>query len=175
MLFDVPFVSQYADLGRHEWRARGCGIASLKMVLDFYGTHILLEELLSVGLELGAYREGIGWSHGGLVSIAERYGYRGYNADWGPKSSNPKTAPGAWDALMSELAHGPVLASVHAGFDAERPGGHIVAITGYADGLVLLNDPEQMHEREGRRALALDAFLKAFKRRYIVIRPTALP
>ena len=72
MLFDVPFVSQYADLGRHEWRARGCGIASLKMVLDFYGTHILLEELLSVGLELGAYREGIGWSHGGLVSIAER-------------------------------------------------------------------------------------------------------
>jgi len=173
MHHDVPFSSQYTDLGHHQWRARGCGITALKMVLDFYGTAVALEELLNVGLEIGAYHQGIGWTHAGLVQIARRYGLDGFNVDWAESGPTPKTAEDAWEALAKELEHGPVMASMYAGLDPERSGGHIVVVTGCADGLVQFNDPEQMTEREGRRVLALETFLKAFKRRYIIVRPVA--
>jgi hypothetical protein len=170
---EIPFSSQYTDLGDHEWRARGCGVASLKMVMDFYNASSApsLDELLKTGREIGAHIEGVGWSHFGLVRLAQRYGLDGFNADWAERSPTPKTAEDAWAILASELEHGPVLASVYNGMDPIRGGGHIVVITGFHNGLVFFNDPEQMVEREGRRILALGVFLLAFKRRYIVIRP----
>ena len=175
---DVPFSSQYADMGHHEWRARGCGIASLHMVMAYW--HRLdaanrlpeLDELLTQGRALGAYREGIGWSHGGLVQLASRYGYEGFNADDAPNGPTPKSVQASWSALEAELAHGPIMASVYAGLDPKRGGGHIIVVTGSHDGLVSFNDPEEMDAREGLRSLSHDVFLAAFKRRYIVIRPS---
>jgi Papain-like cysteine protease AvrRpt2 len=177
--FTVPFSSQYTDIGHHEWRARGCGIASLHMVLAYWhvlnSAHTLpsLDTLLERGRAIGAYREGIGWTHTGLVNLACQFGYNGFNADFAPQSPTPKSAEDAWSALGTELKQGPVMASVYAGLDAARGGGHIVVVTGFQDGLVHFNDPEEMTEREGRRVLALDAFLPAFKRRYIVVRPSS--
>ncbi|MCC6405415.1 MAG: C39 family peptidase [Candidatus Yanofskybacteria bacterium] len=173
---DVPFSSQYTDLGDHEWRARGCGITALKMVMDFWHLRdtrsrtAAVDELLERGRAIGAYVQGVGWSHRGLVNLARAYGYEGCNVDHAEKGPSPKTAPEAWGALCSELAHGPVLASVYAGLDPHRGGGHIIVVTGFFEGLVAFNDPEQMDEREGRRLIALEPFLAAFKRRFIVIR-----
>src|ERR1043166_6349013 len=147
MQYDVPFSSQYTDLGHHEWRARGCGIASLKMAMDFYRPGPSLDELLTVGREIGAYREGIGWSHRGLVELARRYGFEGFNADWAEKGPTPKTVQESCELLLAELQKGPVLASVFAGLDPERGGGHIVVVTGFQDGLIFFNDPEQLSER----------------------------
>jgi hypothetical protein len=175
----VPFSSQYTDLGHHEWRARGCGIASLHMVLgywhtlDEYNQLPKLDELLERGRAIGAYREGVGWTHTGLVNLACEYGYNGFNADFAPQGPTPMSAELAWRNLAEELARGPVLASVYAGLDAARGGGHIVVVTGMQDGLVRFNDPEEISAREGQRILALDIFLSAFKRRYIVIRPAS--
>lgn len=177
MVHDVPFSSQYADLGRHEWRARGCGIASLKMVMDFWHRKDRscrapsLDDLLNTGLEIGAYREGVGWIHRGLVEIAKRYGYDGYNGDFAEKGSTPKSATDAWRAVVSELERGPVMVSVYSRFDPASRDGHLIAVSGWDGQLVSFNDPEQIQEREGRRALALKPFLVAFKRRIIVIRP----
>jgi len=174
---DVPFLSQYADLCDHQWRARGCGIVALKMALDFWhgGSRLCrtapLDALLRDGLAAGAYREGIGWSHGGLAALATSYGYEAFNADWAANGPAPKSPPDAWQALLAELVRGPVLASVWSGMDPERQGGHIILVTGFADGLVAFNDPEELTEREGRKLLALDRFLRAFKRRYVVVRP----
>jgi uncharacterized protein YvpB len=175
--FTVPFSSQYTDLGQHEWRARGCGIASLHMVLRYW--HTLnqalqvptLDELLRRGLAIGAYREKIGWTHVGLVNLAKEYGYNGFNVDVASNSPTPKKVDEAWHMLTQELSVGPVLASVYAGLDPARGGGHIVVVTGFHDGLVFFNDPEEMSEWEGRRMLALEVFLRAFKHRYIVVRP----
>jgi hypothetical protein len=175
----VPFTSQYSDLGHHEWRARGCGIASLHMMMRYWhaldGRNQLptLDELLERGRAVGAYREGVGWTHAGLVSLAVAYGYNGFNADYAPQSPTPKSADDAWQDLVSELERGPVMASVYAGLDATRGGGHIVVVTGVQDELVHFNDPEEMSEREGLRILAADVFLRAFKQRYIVIRPAS--
>jgi hypothetical protein len=180
MPHDVPFISQYADLGDHEWRARGCGIASLAMVMAFWHSRNAayrsgsLDGVLRAGLSCGAYREGIGWTHAGLVATARIFGYDGFNADYAAKSPHPKTAQEAWDLLQLELRTGPVLASVFSGLDPSRGGGHIVVVTGCADGLVTFNDPEALTAMEGQRVLALEAFLRAFKLRYIVIRPVDL-
>jgi hypothetical protein len=109
-----------------------------------------------------------------LVAIARTYGYEGFNADYAAKSPHPKTAREAWDLLQVELRSGPVLVSVFSGLDPSRGGGHIVVVTGCADGLVTFNDPEALTAMEGQRVLALKAFLSAFKLRYIVIRPADL-
>lgn len=175
MQHEVPFSSQYADLGHHEWRARGCGITALKMVMDYW--HVRdqanrtesLDALLQAGLAQGAHIANIGWSHAGLVRLAKHYGYEGFHADWAQKGPTPKTPDDAWAALEAELEHGPVMASVYAGLDPDRAGGHIVVVTGFSDGLVAFNDPEEMTEREGRKFLTLERFLRGFKRRVIVI------
>jgi len=174
---DVPFLSQYADLGHHEWRARGCGIVALKMALDFWHARdgrnrtVPLDALLQDGIAEGAYRAGIGWTHTGLAALARAYDYEAFNADWAQNGPTPKSPEEAWQALLGELAAGPVLASVWSGLDPERGGGHIVVVTGFADDLVAFNDPEERTEREGRKLLALNSFLRAFKRRYVVVRP----
>ena len=173
----VPFSSQYTDVGYHEWRARGCGIASLHMVMAYWhgfnaGSQLpVLDRLLERGRAIGAYRESIGWTHAGLVQLAREFGYDGFNADFAPKSPTPKSPAEAWAELLAELERGPVLASVYAGLDPSRGGGHIVVVTGVRDGLVLFNDPEEMSAREGQRILSLGNFLRAFKLRFIVVRP----
>jgi hypothetical protein len=172
---DVPFVSQYTDIGDHEWRARGCGIAALKMAMEFWlpGRVPSLDTLLREGLANGAYRKGIGWTHGGLVQLARRHGLAGFNADYAENGPTPKSADDAWAALVNELGRGPVLASVYSHFDPASRDGHLVVVTGLISGLVAFNDPEEQREREGRRFLARDVFVRAFKRRYIVIAPGA--
>lgn len=178
MRYDVPFVSQYHDLADPEWQWRGCGIVALKMVLDYWHNQderhqtVELNALHRKGIDAGAYRENIGWTHKGLVQIAHDLGYESYNRDWAANGPTPKSQEAAWEALALELRKGPVLASVYSGLEPSRGGGHIVVVAGEADGLVFLNDPEQREEREGRRALAVEVFQTAFKRRYVVVRPT---
>lgn len=177
MRFDVPFVSQYEDLADPDWQWRGCGIVALKMVLDFWhrqdarNVTFELNNLHRKGTEAGAYREGIGWSHGGLVSLARELSYESYNRDWADKGPTPKSAEQAWHALALELERGPVLVSVYSGLEPARGGGHIVVVTGFENDLVYFNDPEQKDEQEGRRILARISFIRAFKRRYVIIRP----
>jgi len=176
-LYLVPFISQYIDIGHHEWRARGCGIASLSMVMAYWHScdsrHPMpaLDILLKRGQEIGAYREGIGWSHAGLVRLASEFGYEGYNVDGAPQSPTPKSVDESWAHVLDELERGPILASVYAGLNPQRGGGHIIVITGFENGLVSFNDPEERTQQEGLRNLALNVFLPAFKQRFIVIRP----
>jgi hypothetical protein len=171
--YEVPFFSQYSDIGNHEWRARGCGVAAVKMVMDFY-THEgtpSLEELLRTGLEHGAYREGIGWTHRGLVELARHYGYAAHNVDVAPTSPTPATPHEAFTLLLAELANGPVLASVWRQIDPQPSGGHIVVVTGWDGELIAFNDPIELSRSEGHKLLAREAFMRYFKQRFIVIRP----
>jgi hypothetical protein len=81
------------------------------------------------------------------------------------------TAREALDELALELHSGPVIASVYRDFDPAIGGGHLVVVTEVSESAVSLNDPWPAHETEGRRVLALDYFLPAFKHRFIVVRP----
>ena len=105
------------------------------------------------------------------MSLAHELGYESFNRDWAPNGPTPKSAESAWEALSLELNAGPILTSVYSGLEPSRGGGHIVAVSGFEDGLVYFNDPEQRDEQEGRRILARESFVRAFKRRYVVVRP----
>jgi hypothetical protein len=177
---DVPFSSQYADLGHHEWRARGCGIASLKMVMDFWHARnpnnrtVPLDELLQMGLAQGAHIKNVGWSHRGLAQLAQHYGYVAHNVDVAPNSPTPKTQQEAWSMLLADLAQGPMLTSVFSRFDPTSRDGHIIVVTGWDGALVAFNDPVEMDAWEGKKLLALQTFLPAFKQRFIVVRPNSV-
>lgn len=66
------------------WQLRGCGIASLRMVVDAYlqqgcpnATCGGQGSMIYKGVEKGAYKPGVGWIHKGLADMAEEYGLQG--------------------------------------------------------------------------------------------------
>jgi hypothetical protein len=177
--YNVPFTSQ-KTYSYSKRRLNGCGIASLKMLFDYWHKQDKanrsvknIDTLYEEGLEAGAHAEGIGWMHAGLANIAKLYGYEAYNADFGPKSADPKDSDEAFKQLIKELKKGPVMASVFRGFDPEdwQGGGHLVVVTGINEHAIRLNDPEPVEGSDGRRVMPIASFKRAFKHRYIVVRP----
>lgn len=89
-LADLPFYTQrmtaenwqeegFSSLAEAEsWSGRGCGIASLRMVLEGFGCTCGRQgNMISKGLATGAYKEGVGWIHGKLAEMAGNYGVFG--------------------------------------------------------------------------------------------------
>lgn len=179
MQYEVPFLSQYADVQDAEWKHRGCGIVALKMVLDYW--HHMnssyqtdgLDVLMQRGIQGQAYKEGIGWTHRGLVELAQSYGYEGNSFDYAEKGPTPKSAEEALSLLEKNLEKGPVLASIFRSFDPQQGGGHIVVITGLEEDAVMLNDPEEESIEQGQKQVPRQVFLEGFKRRFIVIHPVS--
>src|SRR3989344_8127218 len=169
--YKIRLVSQQNEL-HPEWQYRGCGISSLKMVMNYW--HAVdatnasppIDELLATGLKLYAYVQNIGWSHAGLVNIARQYGYEGQNYDLA--SSDIETA---WESLKAQIKTGPVMVSVYSQFGPTCGGGHIVVVTGLDGDMVYLNDPEEASQEAGVKIMTLEDFLRSWKKRYIVIRP----
>lgn len=61
------------------WSDKICGLACIKMVVTHYKKESIptLAELLENGMEIGAYKQGAGWVHNGLVNLAKQYGLDG--------------------------------------------------------------------------------------------------
>ena len=89
-LAELPFYTQrmtaenwqaegFPSLAEAEnWSGRGCGIASLRMVLEGFGCACGGQgKMISKGLAAGAYKEGVGWIHGKLAEMAGNYGVFG--------------------------------------------------------------------------------------------------
>ena len=170
--YDVPFFSQQSPGVSEEWRYRGCGISALKMVLDYWhaekqGETTGINQILETGLAIGAYLQNIGWIHSGLVNIGRQYGYTGYNQDLAGLETEL-----AWQCLLEDLNKHPLLASIHKRFDVDYPGGHIIVVTGFDGELVFYNDPDEHNEREGKKMIAVERFLRGWKKRYIVVAPS---
>jgi len=172
--YSVPFFSQYSDIQSHLWQYRGCGIIALKMLLEYWHTQKpelqspSIEELLKKSFDIGAYIENIGWSHSGLVEIAKRYGYGGYNKDL---AHIP--AEDAWQEFLEDLERFPVMVSAYKHFDPEIKGGHIIVVTGKDEERLYVNDPLEGNEERGKQIIDLKKFLAGWKQRYIVVYPLA--
>jgi len=171
MKHNVPFISQYSSV-EDGWEYRGCGIAALKMVLDYWSNTNFsnrtdsLKALLEKGLELDAYLEGVGWKHVGLVDIAKSLLYEGHNVD---RPNNPERE--VFEMLKSEFKKGPIIASVRKGYDSSSENGHLVFVTGIDGDIVFVNDPMHKNKEKGVSCLPIDTFLKGFKKRYVIIYP----
>lgn len=161
---DVPFYSQFQDIQSPEWQKKGCGIASLTMIIDYYSPDaVSVNNLLKQAIDAGAYQLNAGWKHRDLVLLAQKYGLDGDNYDL--SGSDQKTA---FDRFISFLEDGPAIVSVHYRFDPKSTIPHLVVIDGIDGDTIYYNDPASS---KGREEISIDGFLKGWKKRFIIIRP----
>lgn len=163
--FSVPFYSQFSDISDPSKQKIGCGVASLAMIIEYYnGDKISVDKLFETGLEAGAYLENAGWIHSGLINLSKKY-----KLDGESKYFSYLGKEGALAKLETALKAGPVLASVHYTFEPTNPIPHLVVINGFKDDIIYYNDPA---EKTGGGTINKEKFLKAWKSRFIEIRPT---
>lgn len=99
MKIEVPFypqkwdLSQWKDLGFESledakyWEKSSCGILCLKMAIDGFlsGQGKLfspsIAEYIKKGVEIGAYKDSVGWSHNGLARLAKEFGFSADNRE----------------------------------------------------------------------------------------------
>lgn len=160
---NVPFYSQFTDISASEWKKVGCGIASLAMVIDYYKPAIPVDTLLEQGIASGAYLDSAGWTYKGLINIGKKYGLNGTSYDLAGGDS--KAALATFESYLSE---GPVIASVHYQFDPASTIPHLVVINKIEGDVVYYNDPAAL---SGGKHISVETFMKAWKKRFIVIRP----
>ncbi|MEI6528471.1 MAG: C39 family peptidase [bacterium] len=161
---DVPFYSQFTDIKSPKWQKVGCGVASLAMVIDYYDLNtVSVNTLLNQGVALGAYLKSSGWTYKGLISLGNKYGLDGDSYDLAAKSDKV-----AFEQFKKYLKDGPVIASVHYKFDPKSTIPHLVVINGIDKDNIYYNDPAN---KAGGKVISIADFLKAWKKRFIVIRP----
>ena len=156
--------SQHLDLSHDEYKLKGCGIASLGMLLGDKVTN--LDELYHLGLDQGAYVPGIGWRHAGLANLAKHFGFKNsYNLDLAKESLEV-----ALNKLKEELAQGPVLASVWGKYEVGYPDGHIVVLLSLTDEQAEVLDPAAKDHADIHQFIPAVTFITGWKKRLIVVR-----
>ena len=73
-IIEVPHFVQFYNIKDGKWQGRSCGIASLAMILDYYGLPCDLDQLVKEGLKLDGYVRGVGWKHQAVVTLAKTQG-----------------------------------------------------------------------------------------------------
>lgn len=156
--------SQHLDLSHDEHKLKGCGIASLGMLL---GDKIKnLDELYKLGLDQGAYQSGIGWRHAGLANLAKHFGFsNSYNLDLAGESLEV-----ALEKLKAELKQGPVLASVFTNYESGHKEGHIVVLLSLTNDQAEVLDPAAKNHNDIHQFIPAAKFITGWKKRFIVVR-----
>lgn len=164
MPYNVPLYSQIRDITSVAWQQKGCGVADVAMLVEFYKPNTTsVQKILEEGLKAGAYQKNVGWKHDGLAALAVKHGLVGKTVDM-----SKSTKEIAFKELQKIIKDGPAIASIHRGFNAKSPFGHLIVITGFDKDLVYYNDPGK---RDGIRQVTISEFMKGWKKRLIVIRP----
>lgn len=163
MPYIVPLYSQISDISSVAWQQKGCGVADIAMIVEFYKPNTTtVDKILAEALKEGVYVKNVGWSHSGLASLAVKHGLVGKTLDLSTLKNEA-----ALDQFKDIVKEGPVIASIHRGFNSKSPYGHLIVITGFDDKLVYYNDPGK---RDGIKTIAVADFMKGWKKRLIVIR-----
>ncbi|MBI4160281.1 MAG: C39 family peptidase [Candidatus Yanofskybacteria bacterium] len=170
-MFVVPSYSQFLDVRRKSWQNKACGVAAVKMVVDFWNgvgkqvRNFTCDDLIDLGLKNDAYLENIGWKHTGLIKIARKLGLAGKNFDWFDQP--PKIA---FKKIIPWLKKYPVIVSIYLNF---RPNysSHLIVLTSFDSKTIFYNEPAAKTRRGIKRRVSLKKFLRGWKRRIIVIYP----
>lgn len=163
VVVQVPFYSQFVDITSPTWKKVGCGITSLAMIIDYYRPAVPVDTLLKQGITAGAYLDSAGWTYSGLISVARRYGLDGNSYDLARLGTDA-----AFTQFKTYLEDGPVIASIHYKFNPKSPIPHLVVINKIINDTIYYNDPAA---KTGDKQISVSDFEKAWKMRFIVIRP----
>ncbi|OGG60619.1 hypothetical protein A2765_03515 [Candidatus Kaiserbacteria bacterium RIFCSPHIGHO2_01_FULL_56_24] len=160
----VPFYSQFKDIASAKWQKVGCGITSLAMIIEYYDPQdVSVNKLLNEGIAAGAYLNNAGWTYAGLINVSKKYGMAGSSHDLGKSGMSA-----AYTQLKGYLEDGPVIVSVHYKMDPKSTIPHLVVVTGIDGDTVYYNDPAA---KAGGKSISSSDFKKAWKKRFIVVRP----
>lgn len=161
----VPFYSQFKDINSPKWQKVACGVTSLAMIIDYYKPDaVSANTLLEKGVAAGAYDKNAGWIYVGLIKLSQEYGLDGDFYDFGKNSARD-----AFEKFKEYSKDGPVIASVHYKLDPKNPIPHLIVVTGVLGDTVYYSDPA---EKVGGMQISREDFLKAWKKRFVVVRPT---
>lgn len=162
---NVPFYSQFEDITSQKWQKVACGVVSLAMVIDYYKPAVSVDKLLNQAVASGAYNKSLGWMHKGIIDLSKKYGLKGIAYDL-----TKSTRDAAYSQFKNSLNTGPVIASVHYKIDPKNPVPHLIVIDAIKNGIVYYNDPAA---KSGKKEISVANFLKAWKQKFIVLRPVA--
>lgn len=171
MKLDIPYYSQFLDTSDPYWMPRACGMACLKMVLDFYGkkTPALLE-MCQKGEKEGGYGKS-GWFHDYFLKVAHGYGLK---AERGEKIGEIM----GLQKIHDELKDGhPVSVSVTKHILGQTKF-HMVALSGYEEnekGQIsgfYFNEPESLYPELGKDLFVdIKDFKRDWRKMAIFIKP----
>lgn len=162
-IIEVPHFVQYYNIKDDTWQGRSCGIASLAMVLDYYGKPCDLNKLIRTALKKDGYIKGVGWKHQVIVDIAKDMGL-----------DSKRTEEDKIENLIQALnKEEPVIISIHKNFDPAE-GGHLAVLCGYylANNELVgfyVNDPIGPQYKHKYQLVETDEFIKGWKKRAIYI------
>lgn len=184
MILKVPYYSQIKDTQNPKWKKDSCGIAALKMVLDFHQpTNLSIDELYQKGLDINGYLKNVGWYHHSLAQLAKRFGHQAITRSWNiSKESLEHLKQRGFSekdieivetqqleegimTLKNELTNGhPVIVSIPKGY-VEGGSGHLVTLIGFDENGFIANDPFDASEIN----LNFKKFKKIWSKRAILI------
>lgn len=135
-------------------------------MIDFYKPDtVSVNALLQQGISAGAYDQSVGWNFGGLIQLAEQYGFAGSFVDLSKLKA--KSAIARFEA---SLKNGPLILSVHNKFNPKDALPHLIVIDGIKNNIVYYNDPAA---KVGKKQILLTKLVKGWEKKMIVLRPAS--
>ena len=152
-ILDIPYTCMHSNAIPEEWHIRVCGLACIKMILDYRDIETSLMDLLSEGQTIGAYNPSIGWDHNGLVRLLRNHGVLAYPQEFRSVKVDVNSGESVESSVENDFIEkgiskikesidkeNPVMVSVKAGF-GDNGSPHLILITGYEDDDFIYHDP----------------------------------
>lgn len=171
MKLNVPYSSQHLHVSEVYWQKRACGMACVKMVLDFLKKDApILDDLLWQGVRIDGYGPS-GWMHNALVSLLDMHGVSAKRKEF---KTDELFEAGFREIIRSLLLGLPVVVSAVKKFE-ETKKFHMVLLTGFEkeNGIVTglyYHDPDGETPEEGtHRFVPYELFKKHWRRLAIFV------
>ncbi|TSD03419.1 MAG: hypothetical protein Athens071416_100 [Parcubacteria group bacterium Athens0714_16] len=185
-ILDVPYYSQILDVEEDYWKKSGCGIVSIKMIIDYFYKDTdfetpKLSKLFDEGIFIKGFINGY-WVHKSLTSLIRNYGVSSYNQEFRSRSMNYENedmfvnehentfSENALNKICEQIKNNnPVIVSIFRNVN-EQKGGHLIVLTGYEKrnkNIVgfFYNEPNSESIEQGKNIfVSKDIFLEMWKK-----------
>lgn len=181
IILDVPYCSQRLDVSDSYWQNRACGMACVKMILDYYFSknmgHLVsnnLDDLIKEGVGKKGYCER-GWIHDVLVGMMKERGLEVFRKEY--KSADENEQNNLVEKAIKEITNflkekRPVIISAIKNFSEEKKF-HMVILTGFEKGEngvigFYYHDPDSFSIEEGMHKFVPIGIFKKYWRKMSV-------
>ncbi len=181
MIHAVPFISQFDETSRSEWKARSCSVACLLMAISFIRNEsVSLDDLIDEALLVKGWTP-LGWTHDALTIVAHNHGVAAYREEFRSLRADVSTGTFSPSVFAEELLRygtnkivshieqgGVVIASIHRDWKTSE-NFHTVLIIGFEKnerGLAgfYYHDPDTEKEMRENKYISLSDFLLGWRK-----------